>query len=29
MIDQKMVLPLKRFLPFAWWESIVATAMGV
>jgi NAD(P)-dependent dehydrogenase (short-subunit alcohol dehydrogenase family) len=29
MIDQKMVLPLKRFLPYRLWESIVGTAMGV
>jgi hypothetical protein len=29
MIDQRMVLPLKRLLPYRWWEAIVGGAMGV
>jgi hypothetical protein len=29
MWDQRMVLPLKRWLPYGWFERIIGGAMGV
>jgi hypothetical protein len=29
MWDQRMVLPLKRWLPYGWFERMVGAAMGV
>jgi len=29
MWDQRMVLPLKRWLPYSWFERILGAALGV